>query len=337
MRAAKLTAPGRIEVQEVPFIPNPGKGEVVVQVKAVGICGTDLHIFQGHRADVVLPRIMGHELSGFVTHTGEGVTEFAPGDRVILDPVFACWDCPACKAGHTNVCAKVACFGVQMEGGFQDYITVPAHRLFQFPATVSMEQAALAEPFSIAANITARIGMHATERAVVIGAGTIGLVLVQTLVGAGVDVLISDVVDSKLEVAKSFGAKHIVNSKKENLAAAVDAFSPGGAEIVIDAVGITPLTQQSLEYAAPAARVTIIGFDDKPLSIPPVQVTKKELMLIGSRMNNGRFPTVVGWLEAGSIDPQPMITGVYPLERIQEAFDYILAHAEQCIKTLITL
>ena len=336
MRAAKLVAPKKIEVVEIPFEPNPSPREVVVQVKAVGICGTDLHVFQGERKDVELPRVMGHELSGIVTCVGKDVTDFSEGDRVVLDPVFACGECRACRKGHPNVCAKVCCFGVQMEGGFQDYISVPAHRLYKFPDQISMVDAALAEPFSVAANIVTRMAADAGETAVVIGAGTIGLAVTQALVGIGAKVLVSDIAEEKLQMAKAFGACQTVNSKKEDLAAAVELFTPGGADILVDAVGITPLTELTLALAAPAARVAVIGFDEKTMQVSPVSITKRELTIVGSRMNNGQFLKVIRWLDEGKIDPHAMITGVYPLEEIEQAFEATLAHPETCVKTIIT-
>lgn len=337
MRQAKLVAPRRIEIEEVPFTPSPAAGEAVVQVKAVGICGTDLHVFQGHRADVVLPRVMGHELSGVVTHTGAGVDQLVPGDRVILDPVFSCGKCPVCKKGRGNVCADVKCFGVQMEGGLKDYITVPAHRLYKIPDHVTMEQAALGEPYSIAANITGRTGMAAGEKAVVIGAGTIGQTLVQVLASAGVSVLVSDVVDYKLKVAEGLGASYTVNSRTGDLTEAVKDFAPGGADIVIDAVGISPLTELAFSLAASTARIGVIGFDERPMAIPPVSITKRELTVVGSRMNAGQFPKVVGWLSEKSITPQALITGTYAFEDVQSAFEDTLAHPDTCIKTIIQL
>ena len=117
MRVAKLVAPRKIEITQIPFNPSPAANEVVVKVKAVGICGTDLHIYQGHRNDVMLPRVMGHELSGIVINVGKDVKHLAEGDRVVLDPVFSCGKCMSCQKGHQNVCTEVRCFGVQMDGG----------------------------------------------------------------------------------------------------------------------------------------------------------------------------------------------------------------------------
>lgn len=321
MRVAKLVAPNTIQIFDEAFEAKPGCGEVVVQVKTVGICGTDMHIFRGERADVALPRIMGHELSGVVTAVGCHVDNVKVGDRVIFDPVMACGQCPVCKKGRANVCASVKCFGVQMDGGFQDYITVPAAQVYIIPDKISFDEAALAEPFSIAANILTRAGVEAGENVVIIGSGTIGLCIVQAAKGLGARVLVSDVVDGKLATAKSFGADAVVNSKNEKLEDAVAAFAPAGADVIIDAVGITPLLQQAINMAAPTCRVICISFDGRPATFLPVDVTKKELSIIGSRMNAGQFPRVIEWLDKDMIQPASMISRIFPAEQIQEAFE----------------
>lgn len=217
MRVTKLTEPKKIELFDEPMVREPETGEACIKVKAVGICGTDLHIFLGERSDVKLPRVMGHELSGVVEKVGEGVTNIKPGDCVVFDPVVSCGKCKLCRSGHENVCSDVKCFGVQMDGGFQDYIVVDAKRVYKYPDTIPFEEAALAEPFSVAANILARVEAAAGDRIVIIGAGTIGLSILQAAKGMGAYVLISDVEEKKLQIAKNFGADAAVNSKTQNL------------------------------------------------------------------------------------------------------------------------
>ncbi|WP_461206241.1 alcohol dehydrogenase catalytic domain-containing protein [Clostridium sp. DL1XJH146] len=336
MRVAKMTAPNTLEVMEAeePVVSNDK--EVKVQVKAVGICGTDLHIFRGERADVELPRVMGHELSGLVTEVGSAVDKVKVGDRVVLDPVFACGVCPTCKKGFPNVCESVKCYGVQMDGGYQDYIVVDQKHLYPFDASISFENAALAEPFSIAANILERTVAKENDNVLVIGSGTIGLSIVQAAKGMGANVMVADVVDTKLAKALEVGADKVVNSKKESLEEAANEFVAGGFDVVIDAVGITPLFEQSIQFAAPRARIACIGFDARPAQIPPVVITKKELTIVGSRMNCYQFPKVMEWLNEGKIQAELMISRKYDVNDIQKAFEETLANGESIVKTLIT-
>lgn len=336
MRVAKLTSAKKIEIfeEDIPKIKNAD--DVLVEIKAVGICGTDLHIFQGERADVQLPRIMGHELSGLVKEVGSNVTRLKAGDRVVLDPVFACNECNICKNGHENVCNSVKCFGVQMDGGYQDYIVVGEKHLYSFDPSITYEQAALAEPFSIAANILYKTMTTAEDTVIVIGSGTIGLAIVQAAKGVGAKVLVSDVVDTKLAKAKECGADVVVNSKSESLAEAVEKFAPGGASVIIDAVGIAPLLEQSIDLAAPTARIAVIGFDAKAAQIQPIKITKKELTLVGSRMNCHQFPKVMEWLNDGKINADLMISKKYSVNDIQKAFEETLANGGNIVKTVIT-
>lgn len=335
MRTAKLVRAGMIEVTDTAIPEIVYEDDVLVEIKAVGICGTDLHIFQGERADVEFPRVMGHELSGIVKKVGTGVRRVKPGDRVVLDPVFACGTCRICKMGHGNVCADVKCYGVQMDGGFQDYIVVGEKHLYPFSSKISYEQAALAEPFSIAANITERAAVTKQDHVVVLGSGTIGLAIVQVVKGLGAKVLVSDIEETKLQKAKEAGADVTINTSTDSLEKAMGKFAPEGADVVIDAVGIAPLTEQAIDLTAPLARVAVIGFDGRPAHIPPVKVTKKELTIVGSRMNCHQFPKVMQWLEEGKMNADLMVTGKYPIEEIQNAFEKTLKNGKEMVKTLI--
>jgi L-gulonate 5-dehydrogenase len=225
---------------------------------------------------------------------------------------------------------------VHVDGGFQEYIVVHEDMLYKIPDQVSFEQAALAEPFAIAVNIAAKLGISGKDQAVIIGSGTIGLVCLQVFKSLGAKVLISDVEDAKLEVAKKCGADKIVNSKNEDLKGAVMDYYPIGADVVLDAVGISPLFTLSIDLAAPLARIGVIGFDAKPAEVTPIVITRKELTIIGSRMNCNRFPEVMEWFGKGGLNIDLLISKRYPLEEIQKAFDDTIADVKNTVKTLIT-
>lgn len=336
MKAAKLTEPGTIVISETKMPQIRSSHDVLVKVHAVGICGTDIHIFREGRADVKLPRILGHELAGEVVETGSDAERIHVGNHVVLDPVFACGKCKICRGGHPNVCRDVKCYGVQMDGGFQEYIVVEEEHLYAFSPEISWKQAALAEPFSIGANIVSRAGVSSEDNVVVIGSGTIGLCAAQAAKWAGAEVLISDVEDSKLDIARKAGIDAAVNSEKTSLEEAVEKIFPGGADVVIDAVGTAALVEYGLRLTAPGARVVVIGFDCEPAAIPPVITTKKELMIIGSRMNSHRFPMVINWLEEGNIRDDIMVTAEYAFADIQKAFEETAVNSSN-IKTVILM
>lgn len=337
MRKAKLVGKRMIEICQEDFQESPEADEVLIQVKAVGICGTDIHIFNGERTDVEYPRVMGHELSGIVVETGRDVANVKAGDHVVLDPVMACGTCRTCKRGHENVCESVKCFGVQMDGGFQDYIRVPAKQVYAVSEQIPFEEAAVAEPFSVAANILSRAEVAAGDRVAVIGAGTIGLCIVQGAKSIGAGVLAMDISDRKLEKAKEFGADACVNTKDTAFSSAVEAFAPGGVDVIIDAVGITPFVEKCIGLAAPFGRIVVISFDERPARISPAVVTKRELSVLGSRMNCKRMPMVIKWMEEKAIRPEAMISRIYPLEELQKAFEETIRDAQTNIKTIIRL
>lgn len=336
MRVAKFTAIRTIESSNENCIEDCEANKVIVNVKACGLCGTDLHIFSQGRADVVLPRIMGHELSGEVVKIGEGVSNVKPGDRVVLDPVVACGECYACKNGHENVCENVKCFGVQMDGGFQDYIKVDAKRLYKVPDNMTWEEAALVETYSIAANIIDKAKVVAGELVVVFGAGPIGLALIQSLKGKDAKVIVSDIIDSRLEIAKEFGADKVVNSMNEDIAKEIESYCVNGADVIIDAVGNSKLFAQAVEIARPTSRIVEIGFDGNGSNIKPIDITKKELEILGSRMNCNKFPKVIQWYKEGVINPQKMISKIYDFNDIQKAFVDVTTNPKDYIKVVLS-
>lgn len=336
MRSAKLIGPGKIQIFK-DDIPTPREDEILVKVKVAGICGSDLHIYQGERSDVTLPRILGHELVGEVESLGTGAGLFVPGDRVTIDPVVSCGACLPCIRGYDNLCSTVKCLGVQVDGGYCDYIAVPERKVYGLPEGMPWEKAALIEPFSIASEVLARSEAKQGDKVLIIGSGTIGLCILQAMKLAGAEVLMTDFVDSRLEAAGKLGADRIVNGRESDLTKELEEFTGGfGADVVVEAVGIPHLLEQSLGYAAPGGRIVVLGFHPEPAKIPEVVVVKKELKIVGSRMNCRRFPQVIEWLNSGLVDPVPLVSKVYPFEKIDEAFHDILQAPEKYLKVLIT-
>lgn len=335
MRAVIMRELGRLELANVPEPVVSADDEVKVKVKAVGICGTDLHMFCEAREDVVLPRIMGHELSGVVTEVGGGVSRVKIGDSVVLDPVFACGVCPTCQKGYPNVCERVRCYGVQMDGGLQDYIVVKEEHLYPYKDSIPFVHAALAEPFSIAFNIAQRLQITQEDKVLILGSGTIGLSLLQVVKSLGTYTVVADKIDEKLAIAREMGANETVNSDRECLKSAAEHLSGSGFDVILDAAGLTSLLEEAFAYAAPRARISCIGFEEAPAQIPPAWITRKELSVIGSRMNCHQFPTVMKWLEEGKINAGKMISRQYPVRDIQRAFTETLADRTGSIKTVI--
>ena len=335
MRAVIMRELGRLELVNVPEPVISTPHGVKVKIKAVGVCGTDLHMFREAREDVVLPRIMGHELSGVVTAVGSDVSQVKVGDPVVLDPVFSCGGCPTCQKGYPNVCENVRCYGVQMDGGLQDYVVVEEEHLYPYSETIPYTHAALAEPFSIAFNIVQRLQVTKEDKVLILGSGTIGLALLQVVKSLEAYIVVADKIDEKLAIACEMGADEAVNGEKVSLKEITERLCGAGFDVIFDAAGLTSLLEEAFAYAAPRARISCIGFEQTPAKIPPAWITRKELSVIGSRMNCRQFPGVMAWLEEGKIDAGKMISRQYGVADIQRAFEETLADRTGNIKTVI--
>ena len=335
MRSAKLIEPKKIALYDLEPEPRPARGDVLIRVKAVGICGTDIHVWHGERPDVTLPRVMGHEFSGIVETDSE---KFKKGERVVVDPVVSCGSCVSCKRGYPNLCSTVKCLGVQVEGAFCDLVAIPENKVYRFPDSLSFVQATMIEPYSIASEVMFRGAPVSGEKALVFGAGPIGLGILEGLKLRGLSVMVTDFVDSRLEKAEILGAERVVNGKKEDLAEAVKSFTEDfGLDFTVDAVGTPRIMESAITMAAPGGRIVVLGFNPEPAQVPELLLVRKELKVMGTRMNCNRFPEVLEWFERKQVHPDTLLSAVYPLEKINEAFEYIAENPESTLKVVITL
>jgi L-gulonate 5-dehydrogenase len=280
---------------------------------------------------------MGHEFAGVVAALGTGVSEFVKGDHVTIDPVVACGQCHACLCGRRNLCTSIMCLGCQTEGGFQDFVAVKSGDAHKVRPTIPFEHVAMCEPFAIAAQVLERSEVEAGQRVAVFGAGTIGLCILQVFKLIGAEVLITDIVDSRLGKAKELGADAIVNPSKEDLAQAARGFAgEEGVDIVVEAVGNPTLIEAALGIVTRGGRIVVLGMDKGPTQLSEFNFVRTELEIRGSVLNNNKFPQVVEWLEKGQINPAAMITARYPVEKIDEAFAAVTANPYDYLKVMIT-
>ncbi len=336
MRAAKLIEKQKIVVSEVPK-PKPDDGEVLVKIRAAGVCGTDLHIYAGHRPDILLPRVMGHELAGEIAGLGARVRGLEIGDHVSIDPVLACGRCYACRRSRRNLCTSIKCLGCQTDGGFQEFVVAKATDVHKIKPDISFEHAAMCEPFAIAAQVLERGEVKAGDRVAIFGAGTIGLCILQVFKLTGAEVLITDIIDRRLEKARELGADMAVNPSGEDLSEAARRFAgEEGVDVVVEAVGDPALAEAALSIVTRGGRIVVLGMDKRPTQLSEFNFVRTELDIRGSVLNNNKFPQVVEWLEKGQIKPAAMITASYPIERIGEAFADITKNPKNSLKVMIT-
>lgn len=337
MRSVVVEKPGHLTITQGP-VPQPGAQEVRVKVVFAGICGSDVHIYHGHNPFAKYPRVIGHEFFGIIDAVGEGVDQARLGQRVSVDPVVSCGHCYPCSVGRPNVCSELQVIGVHRDGGFSDYVCVPAKNAYVIPECISDRQATMVEPFTIAANITAQMKPTAQDVALVYGAGPMGLTVIQALKGVyGVkQVVVADRIPERLEMAKNNGADLLINNAHQPLAErlAQEKIAP---TLVIDAACHPAILQEAINLASPAARIGILGFSADPSTITQQSITSKEISIFSSRLNSARFPMVIEWMEKGQIHPDALITHCMPLEQVKEAMD-IFAHDQQtCCKVLLQL
>ncbi|WP_167617121.1 galactitol-1-phosphate 5-dehydrogenase [Maribellus sediminis] len=300
--------------------PVPAKNEVLVKVKACGICGSDVHGMDGSTGRRIPPIIMGHEASGIITALGSEVSGWNIGDRVTFDSTIYPLNDWFTLNGHYNLSENRQVLGVspgtyKKHGAFAEYVTVPEHILYKLPENVSFEQAAMVEPAAVALHAINQSGIQLGESAAVVGVGMIGLFLVQLLALSNPSPLFAiDIEDSKLEMAKKFGAEVILNSSKDELLKEVLArTSKRGVDHVFEAVGIGPTVNNAIEIVRKGGKVVLVGNLSPKIDFPLQSVVTREIKVLGSCAIRGEYETVLQLISAGKIQVDDMISSVAPL------------------------
>lgn len=311
-----------IEDRPMPVITAPN--EVLIKVHAAGICGSDVHIYHGTSPVATYPRVIGHEIAGEIIEIGGGVTCFSIGDRVVMDPVISCGNCYQCRIGRRNVCGKLQVRSVHVDGGYQEYIVLPQESIYSIPDHLSWEEAIMIEPFTIAEQVCSRAELRSDDIVFIIGAGPAGLSVLKRAKLAGATCFISDIMESRLELARSYGADAIINAGKQDVAAQLQQLTGNaGATVVIDAVCTTKTFEQALTYVCPAGRVITLGFNKEPSSISQLSITAREIDIRGSRLHNNKFPEVIAHFKSRKLEVKDMITHRFNFMQIQEALNLI--------------
>lgn len=333
MKAAHFYGGKDIRVETVAN-PEPGTGEVLVQVRATGICGSDLHGYHAGATQQGAPRIGGHELTGIVAAVGAGVTHHTAGDRVAVEPTVPCNDCPECVSGNYNICANLSHIGGHARsGGFAEYMVAPADNVYTLPDSISFEAGALTEVYAVAVHALSRTPVQPGDKVAVIGSGPVGLTIAQMAAVAGAEsVAVIGKPDGPLAIAQQLFACEAagcipVNVDTTDAVAAVNEWTGGrGANVVFEAVGGRANTlMQATEIAAKRGRICMVGGHVAPLTFNERYARMRELTIAwsfcyGRRDGQKEFQIAVNLLGTGRVDPAPLITHRFPLDQIAEAF-----------------
>ncbi len=334
-----MTRPAVIEFREVEA-PRAGEGEVLVRVKRIGVCGSDVHVYHGLHPYTGYPVVQGHEVSGEIVEVGRGVSRFAPGEAVTFLPQLTCGRCYMCTHGMSNVCSSLKVMGFQAPGAAQELFAVPEELVVKLPAGISYEIGAMVEPISVGVHALRRAGEILGKKVLVLGAGTIGNLVSQVARALGADaVMITDVSDVRLEVARRCGARFPVNTAKSDLAGAIEEhFGEAKADVVLECVGAQATITQAVANARKGTRVVVVGVFGRKPEVDLGLVQDRELSLVGTLMyQKGDFETAVRLIEEGRLKLEGLITDRFRFEDYPKAYELIEREKERVLKVMIAL
>lgn len=320
MKAAVFYGRKNLVIEELP-VPEPGKGELLIQVMACGVCGTDIHIFNGDEGAAKTPSgtVLGHEFAGLVVRGGEGTEKFRPGDRVCIDPNRLCGECGPCRSGLGHFCENIVGIGTTVNGGFAEYCVVPQSQAYPFGETLRFTQAAMTEPTACCLHGIDMCDIACGDTVAVIGGGMIGLLMLQLarLRGAKTLILIEPVAE-KRALAKQLGADLVLDPFEGEITQALEAAGVGRIATVIECVGKTATMEQAIAIAGQKSTVMLFGLTapEDVLSVKPFTLFKKEIVLKASYINPYTQQRALGLLESGRLDVSSMIREVIPLSEL---------------------
>lgn len=335
MRAGSISAPHRVSVIDAPE-PQIGADDVLIRVRAAGICGTDVHILRGEY-EAHYPLIPGHEFSGEVAAVGANVTRFRAGDRVTADPNIPCGRCYFCQRNEPNQCERLAAVGVTRDGGFAEYVSVPEGNVFPI-GDLPYSHAALIEPLACVVWGVKMVEIQPGDSALIFGAGPMGCLLIQAVRRAGAGrIAVVDQQVWRLELAAKLGATETITAD-DHLARRLRALEPRGFDVVVDATGVPTVIESLFDYAKARAKIWLFGVAPigTRVKIPAYDVFRKDWKIIGSFAVNRTFPQSIALIESGAIQVEPLISHRLPLADFAAGME-IVQHDPKRVKVQFEL
>jgi L-iditol 2-dehydrogenase len=342
MKALLLSNYRHLEVADLPA-PVPGENEILVRVAACGICGSDVHGYDGSSGRRIPPIVMGHEAAGMVAAVGSAVTKFRAGDRVTFDSTVCCGACDYCRRGEINLCDNrnvlgVSCADYRRAGAFAEYVSVPERIVYRLPETLSFAEAAMLEAVSVALHAVSLSPITPETTSLVIGAGMIGLLTLQALRAAGCSrVFVADVDASRLKLAADLGANEALAATGAELVSQIFDLTNGrGVDLVVEAVGIDATVRAAIDCARKGGAVTLVGNVSAEVTLPLQKVVTRQLRLQGSCASAGEYPRAIELVSSGQIRVKPLITAVAPLEDGPGWFERLYSREANLMKVVLT-
>jgi L-iditol 2-dehydrogenase len=341
MKTLLLSKYNHLEISDQPT-PNPLPDEVLIEVAACGICGSDVHGYDGSSGRRIPPIVMGHEAAGTIAAVGAKVTKLTRGDRVTFDSTVYCGHCPHCQRGNINLCDHrqvlgVSCGDYRRAGAFAEYVAVPARIVHRLPDQLTFTEAAMLEATAVALHAVAVTQLRPNDTALVIGAGMIGLLILQSLRATGChQVWVADLDDSRLKMAKDLGATETLNSESDLLAQVMKRTKGTGVDVALEAVGRTETVTAAINCVRKGGTVTLVGNISPEITLPLQKVVGRQIRLQGSCASSGEYPQAIELLASGAIKVKPLISAVVPLDDGPAWFERLHAGEKNLLKVVLT-
>jgi len=339
MKQAVMTAPGKIEFRQIDR-PKPLPREVLIEVKRIGVCGSDIHVNHGLHPYTRYPIVQGHEVSGLIAEIGREVTGFRTGESVVFMPQVTCGTCYPCRHGMEHICNQLKVMGFQTDGAAQEYFNVPADHVLKVPASISLDHAAMVEPIAVAVHALSRYGDVRGKKVVVLGAGTIGNLTAQAARALGASkVLITDISEYKLELARNCGIPLAVDTTQTNLGEEIiKKLGSDQADVILECVGSQETINQAIEFARKGSVIIVVGVFGKKPYVDLGWVQDRELTLAGTLMYQKKdYERAIHLMGEGLLNLDGMITHRFPFAAYAEAYQAIDESKGNYLKVMIEL
>ncbi len=340
MKALLLSEYNKLEIADLP-VPVPGRDELLVRVAACGICGSDVHGYDGSTGRRIPPIVMGHEAAGIVASVGAAVDNFREGDRVTFDSTVYCGLCGFCQRGEVNLCDNrqvlgVSCGDYRRAGAFAEFVVVPARIAYLLPENLSFAEAALLEAVSVALHAVSLVTIAPGSSALVVGAGTIGLLAQQALRVAGCSrVFVTEMDSTRLSLSEKLGATAVLPSGPELVKNLLELTGGVGVDVVVEAVGITPAIYSAIDCVKKGGCVVLVGNVSPEVTIPLQKIVSRQIRLQGSCASSGEYPRAIEVMSKGEIKVKPLITAIAPLTDGPQWFERLHAREPNLMKVVL--
>ena len=341
MKALLLTQYRHLEISEVPT-PVPGPDEVLVRVAACGICGSDVHGYDGSTGRRIPPIVMGHEAAGVIAVLGAHGSGLSEGDRVTFDSTVFCGKCNYCLRGEINLCDHrkvlgVSCADYRRAGAFAEYVAVPRHIVYPLPKSLSFQDAAMLEAVSVALHAVSLSEVTPGQTALVLGAGMIGILTLQALRVAGcLRVFVADVDPTRLKLATSLGAETLLATGADLVSQISDLTNGRGVDVALEAIGIDETVRAAIDCVGKGGTITLIGNVSPEVTLPLQKVVTRQIRLQGSCASAGEYSQAIELVASRKIRVQPLISAVAPLEEGPRWFERLHAREPNLMKVILT-